>query len=369
MTSPMKVCRVCKVELPTENFGVDMCKKDGLRSYCRECDRKLARERGERTKSRPKKYVEEKYCHRCKTVKPRGMFYQSNRILDGLYIYCKDCTSAVNKVSRTKLKEKAPTVEHKSCPTCGVDKPMSEYYLAPKNTDGLSWECGVCTRKRTSGWIKRNPEWKKEIDKRKNRQWRMDGRARLQGQRNRERHPDTPRKWREKNREKLRGYFKELARLRRKNPEKVKMYSEASRRWSKKHPDKNRIKSHKYNTRKHTLPFEFTEDDYIDTMVMFNHECGFCGGGGKLTLEHVVPLSRKDVENPGTVRENIMPLCKSCNSSKNKKLLDEYFADMSIVRDPIKKHMEEMCMGKEQFIIEIEYKLDMLRKQKEYEQY
>lgn len=51
-------------------------------------------------------------------------------------------------------------------------------------------------------------------------------------------------------------------------------------------------------------------------------ECIFCGNKGKLTLEHMFP---RTYHGPDT-EKNLIWICSSCNSSKGKRRLYEYFA-------------------------------------------
>lgn len=48
--------------------------------------------------------------------------------------------------------------------------------------------------------------------------------------------------------------------------------------------------------------------------------CEYCGSTEKLTLDHIIPVSRG---GPNTL-ENVTIACKSCNSSKNNKTLEEW---------------------------------------------
>lgn len=48
--------------------------------------------------------------------------------------------------------------------------------------------------------------------------------------------------------------------------------------------------------------------------VEFDHTCAYCGAGGDLQVEHVVPISKGGEHHLG----NIVPACQSCNFSKGK---------------------------------------------------
>jgi 5-methylcytosine-specific restriction endonuclease McrA len=354
-----KVCAVCKAALSRENFGPDKAKRDGLRSYCYECDRRLARERALRAKDKVKVFVAEKVCLDCNTLKPRTEFYSKSSHSDGLTSYCKECTEKRNREARKHLRPKEPTVERKVCPGCDEEKPAADFYLSPKRGDGLSWVCKVCTRKQAAGWAASNPERKKTNDRRKAEQWRKDGRGALQSKKYREKYPEKmrafQRDWSARNRE----HVNEYARLyHRAHPE---VSRRAVQKWTKNNPIKNRLKEHRRKSRMLELPFELESTDVNDIYEMFGDECGFCGDAEtKLTLEHVVPLKRSDVPNPGTVRGNLMPLCKPCNSSKGTKLLEEYLLNGKMPRPEIVKRLEVQGMTPGEMVAEIQFLLHML---------
>lgn len=56
--------------------------------------------------------------------------------------------------------------------------------------------------------------------------------------------------------------------------------------------------------------------EWKETVIFFGGECAYCGRtmkkGERLTRDHLVPI----VEGGTTTQDNIVPACKSCNSSK-----------------------------------------------------
>lgn len=61
------------------------------------------------------------------------------------------------------------------------------------------------------------------------------------------------------------------------------------------------------------MPHTLTETEWKETLEYFNHACAYClRADVPLEKDHVVALSR----GGGTTRENIIPACKSHNSSK-----------------------------------------------------
>lgn len=67
---------------------------------------------------------------------------------------------------------------------------------------------------------------------------------------------------------------------------------------------------------------DFTIDDWEYALDYFNHACAYCGNESELIQEHVKPIS----QSKDYTKYNIVPACRSCNSSKKLKTLDEFLA-------------------------------------------
>lgn len=62
----------------------------------------------------------------------------------------------------------------------------------------------------------------------------------------------------------------------------------------------------------------FTREEWRDLCVKYKHRCLRCGKRTKLTVDHVVPVSKG-----GSNRiENIQPLCLPCNLAKHTETID-----------------------------------------------
>jgi len=82
-----------------------------------------------------------KQCRKCSQVKPKDEFNKKTRSKDGLQSYCKDCqkTSVATKSDETKNK--------KTCNTCNVEKPLSDFYKAKDGKHGREAVCKLCRNK------------------------------------------------------------------------------------------------------------------------------------------------------------------------------------------------------------------------------
>lgn len=56
----------------------------------------------------------------------------------------------------------------------------------------------------------------------------------------------------------------------------------------------------------------FTQEQWQEALAYFDNKCAYCGSTGKLTVEHIVPVSTFGT----SFIYNIVPACPHCNSSK-----------------------------------------------------
>lgn len=64
-----------------------------------------------------------------------------------------------------------------------------------------------------------------------------------------------------------------------------------------------------------------TAEEWHNACEAFGLTCAYCGSECKLTMEHVVPVTK----GGPTSADNIIPACQSCNSSKGNKDLIEWY--------------------------------------------
>ena len=112
----MKQCARCKKRKTETEFGKDRKSTDGLRPWCKKCEREYARRYYKREGKPLKKYyayeqshrvvdgVKEKRCRKCRKWKPESRFYKKTRHKDGLANRCKECADkATNKARKQRL--------------------------------------------------------------------------------------------------------------------------------------------------------------------------------------------------------------------------------------------------------------------------
>lgn len=88
--------------------------------------------------------------------------------------------------------------------------------------------------------------------------------------------------------------------------------------YRRKHPELYRVAKNRYRTRAAENGGALSEVEWLAICEGQDGKCARCSQKRKLTLDHVVPVSR----GGPTTRENVQALCKPCNSSKSVKTVD-----------------------------------------------
>lgn len=200
-------------------------------------------------------------------------------------------------------------MDTKMCPVCKTEKPLTtEYFGKDSHTiSGFRWKCKECQK----------------LERKSKKEYMAN--------------------YREKHKEKHKEYCKEYGKKNWKEnkeviKEKHKKHYEANkdvilaknRASYHNNIDKERERSHKYSIseagkessrrRHHSRKAKekrvkngFTLSDWNTVKEHFNHCCAYCGKESKrLTQDHFVAVSK----GGGYTKDNIIPACLSCNSSK-----------------------------------------------------
>lgn len=77
----------------------------------------------------------------------------------------------------------------------------------------------------------------------------------------------------------------------------------------------------KRRDRSKKLEINLSSKDWAQIKLSFNNECAYCGKEKKLSREHFVPLTK----GGEYTRNNIIPACLSCNSSKSDKNFFDWY--------------------------------------------
>ena len=196
----------------------------------------------------------------------------------------------------------------KHCSTCFEVLPENgEYfYKQKKGKNGFGSECKQC---RKSYW-----RWHHKKNKEKYNQLRKE-----RYQKNKKRETAQVYAYREKNKKRIKEYW---AHYYQRNKEQYKSHN---KRYREENPGKFKEYSRRRNHRRRQAElgtkFNFSAEEWQQCLAHFNHQCAYCGSKESLEQEHVVPVS---VGGHYTA-DNIIPACKSCNSSKNNKIMQDWF--------------------------------------------
>lgn len=75
------------------------------------------------------------------------------------------------------------------------------------------------------------------------------------------------------------------------------------------------------NNRRANTAGTLSLDEWEYILHIFNHSCAYCGSVHDLTQDHIIPLNADGLN----VSYNIVPACKSCNSSKGARSLINWY--------------------------------------------
>jgi len=172
----------------------------------------------------------------------------------------------------------------RTCTICKNTKPLARFILDKRKPDGYRHQCKDCHNLRSARYSQNNPE-----------------------------------KRAESKRQSYQNHKHEIAKYSRNYYQANRdICLERGNNWRKANPEKA---YDRYNRRRTRL--SQAETFYIRPIFLkrlYASPCVACGGRNKITMDHVVPISRGGRHSEG----NLQPLCLSCNSGKCNKLWVEW---------------------------------------------
>ncbi len=335
-----KRCSTCQQMKTLENFSKCKSRSDGLYPICKECHKESRIKKHEQLKEHGFKYVTEKLCTNCKTIKPREAFGRDSYKTTGLQNFCRDCSSKVynnylkdpeNKKKRSEYnkewvqnnKDKVQKIrrkyiengyivpEKKTCFNCKVEKLISEFVNHKYAKDGKTSNCRICHNE-ISRKKRQDPEFrKKEAERRK--KYRAE-------------HPEVAKAYYENNKEHI---LQQCEEYRLANPEKV---SEAKKQARLKKIDHYKAKTlQNKKAVKRATPKWLTEEQRQDIVDFYkNRPEGY-------EVDHIYPINGEDVCCLH-VPWNLQYLPAPVNSAKQNRILSE-----EELNELVKKH-EKRCI-------------------------
>lgn len=198
-------------------------------------------------------------------------------------------------------------LENFICKKCGVEKPLNTefFHRSNKSKIGFYGKCKDCRNEERAKYREKNRDKSREYSKK-------------YYQKNKEAHNEYVKKYNKKNEKKMKEYRKEYYN---KNKETIKEYI---KQWQQENREKERMRMQKRRANERGLEKTLTSEEWTHALDYFDNECVYCGETDvPLEQDHVIPVTRWG----GYTRENIVPACKSCNSSKSNKEVRSWFLD------------------------------------------
>jgi 5-methylcytosine-specific restriction endonuclease McrA len=192
-------------------------------------------------------------------------------------------------------------IQTKVCTKCGEEKALSEFRKRKRSKDGFASCCKKCAQRYDKSYYKEN----KEKVRIKNAKYQHENRERLN---------KKSKAWREKNKDYFSNYFRNVT------EERKSYVREKVKQWSKNNPDKKRAKAQKRRAAKAGNGGSFTAEEWKALKKECGGVCLCCGKKKKLTVDHVIPVSKGGT----SYISNIQPLCQSCNASKGNRSSTDY---------------------------------------------
>lgn len=299
-----------------------------------------------------------KVCTRCQVEKPATLEYfgARKRAVDGFHIWCRPCEKSYQDEYRAANRERLAEKERQRVAANAEAIAAYKRQWAEANADRLKQQ------RRERYEANRDEILAEQAKYRAENPEKVKASKRAEYERNREKYLKRTKEYREANPEKVRDSQRRTHKLYKvKRSAQKKLYKarnveqvrEWSRNYKKRNADKVRAAARLYNeknrdklaerrkerqlqdvskyrqtarvhaqrrlARKRSLPDTLTPEQWQNCLDYFNGCCAVCGDPASLfnviQADHFIPLTSPDCI--GTVKENIIPLCRTCNTSKN----------------------------------------------------
>ena len=207
----------------------------------------------------------------------------------------------------------------KTCTKCGKELSEDKFGFHKYTKDGLVPSCKICVREYNRLYDEKN----RESIKAKKRLWQQSNsnaikeRKRLFQKKHKTELYERRKIYVENNyisvQEGRRRYYRNN---REKMIKRVLMYARLN-------PEIFRVNAERRRSRKKGLPSTLTIAQWELIKRTFNDRCAYCGNELPLQQEHFIPLSK----GGEYTHNNIIPSCKSCNSSKHDRNFFEWYPE------------------------------------------
>ena len=158
-----KLCSKCRQKKDTKEFGKLSSSKDGLKYWCKNCNKKDAKtyQRGRKLLCHTPSHGTTKKCRICKIEKPLEEFNKWYLGKYGRKHECKACQNKDYKKYKHKIKKQSyalPLGSLKKCTKCKREIPIDLFSENAVYRDGKGKQCKDCDRKAKAKQRKKNIE-------------------------------------------------------------------------------------------------------------------------------------------------------------------------------------------------------------------
>ena len=235
-------------------------------------------------------------CKRCNEYKDSTNYPPSSIKIN--WLWCRTCNTEYYRIKNNVQSPRIEDVDNKRrCSKCKNVKELSLFTKDKKCNNGYSRKCKECTYKSPSRI--NNKKYIKEYKK----SWYSKNREKILKRR---------KEYYKKNHVQIKKYQFEYNKI---NKDKV---AKRIKEWHKNNPHVGIASSHK----RRILSKSNGINDLTSSQIkeIRKKPCFACGNTKDITIDHIIPLIR----GGQNTYSNCMPLCRSCNSSKQSKTFNEW---------------------------------------------
>lgn len=323
-----KRCAKCREIKPTSEFHKCTNRHDGLWCYCRRCTSKNPKGFDEWWAKRKQLQADRdsglKRCSKCKQTLPVSSFNRDSERSDGLYAYCKECVKPYARAAEQREREKREASKEKlpegfkRCASCDDIKPEAEFFKQRRLTGKQAGYSNV----RAFCIVCYNAYQKrlrlKDIQRSRAEQMRRYYAKHEQCR-------ATRREWRRRIAARINASARAEYALC-----KALGIPFSTRRWEKNNRERylvlKRAQSHRRRARKLSSGGSFTADEWEALLKKYQNRCVCCGihakdtPEGYLVADHVVPIA----SGGSSYIQNVQPLCNRDNIIKGARHSTDY---------------------------------------------
>jgi len=192
----------------------------------------------------------------------------------------------------------------KRCTKCGIEKLLTEFSVHPHSKDGRHSYCKACQAAYMQQYRQEHHQELREHHRQYDQEHRDERAAH-----DRQYHKEHPEECQEYHRQCYKEHREE--------------YREHHQQYYQEHPEVLVAARRRRRALEYSADGSYTTEEFTVLCEYMDWRCTYCGcelTAETVTEDHMIPLSR----GGSNYIDNITPACKSCNSKKRNKTVEEY---------------------------------------------